>query len=58
MNPDPNKSAVFPWNKKGLSTENSTFSGFLRSNILAIFCTFLAFLPASGGWRRPVLDLL
>jgi len=44
--------------KKGLSSENSTFSVFLPSNILTIFCTFLAFLPASGGWRHTVLELL
>ena len=58
MNPDPNKSAVFPWNKIGLSSENVTFSGFLLSNILTIFCAFLAFLPASSGWRHTVRELL
>jgi len=56
--PDPKKSAVFPWKKKWLSSENSTFSDFLQSNIKAIFCTFLAFLPASGGRRHTVLERL
>jgi len=28
---------MFPWNKKWLSSESTTFSGFLQSNILAIF---------------------
>jgi len=56
--PDPNKSAVFPWNKKLLSSANSTLSGFLQSNIKAIFCTFLAFLPTFSGRRHTVLELL
>jgi len=49
---------LFPWNKKCLSSENSTFSGFSQSNILAIFCTFLGFLPASCGRRHTILGVL
>jgi len=44
--------------QKLLSSENSTFSGFLQYNILAIFWTFSAFLPASGGRRHTVFELL
>ena len=49
---------LFPWKKKLLSSENSTFSGFLQSNIKAIFCTFLTFLPASDGRRHTVSEPL
>jgi len=47
--PDPIKSTV-SLEEKMTSSENSTFSGFLQSNIKVIFCTFLAFYqPPVGG---------